>query len=155
MKGGVCPLWKSWSLSVLYVRFHSIYNLQGDTYLTVSLVLFAIFLQPLEALPLTFLACLWRLRDKEQSNGMIGMDRFTLEHWVFLYNCYVKYKSARKYQRKFTRKLPDIEAPYRNTIQNLVKKLWTSGILTTKKDEPSTYSINWRKSRVRACLLIN
>jgi hypothetical protein len=62
-------------------------------------------------------------RVKKQSGGVISMDRFTSEHRVFLYACYVECKSARKCKRKFRRKFPDIQAPHGNTIQNLVKEL--------------------------------
>jgi hypothetical protein len=53
-------------------------------------MLFAVCLPQLEAHPLTFHACLWRSREKKQSSVMVSMDRFTIEHQVFLYGCYVK-----------------------------------------------------------------
>jgi hypothetical protein len=76
------------------------------------------------------------------SSAVIRMDRFPLEHRKFLYDCFVKFMSARKHQRKFW-SFPNIRAPHRNTIQYLVKKFQTTGVLTHK---PSTYSINWRNS---------
>jgi hypothetical protein len=97
---------------------------QGHTNLIVPLVLFAICAPLLGARPLTFLACLRRGRDKEQLNAVISMDRFILEHRVFLYDCNVKWKckSGRRCQKKL-RSSPNIPAPHRNSIDNLVKKL--------------------------------
>jgi hypothetical protein len=51
---------------------------------------------------------------------------------VLLCDCYVECKSARKCQRRFRRKFPDIRAPHRNTIQSLVKKFRTGGVLIEK-----------------------
>jgi hypothetical protein len=45
----------------------------------------------------------------------------------------MKCTSARKCQKKFIRKFPDIQASHRYTIQNLLIKLQTSGILIDKK----------------------
>jgi hypothetical protein len=98
----------------------------------VPLVLFAIFPPLLEACPITLLACLRRGRKKKQLSEVISMERFILEHQVFLYNCYVKCKSARKCKGKLRRKLLEIQAPHRNILQNLVKKLQTSGVLINK-----------------------
>jgi hypothetical protein len=115
----------------------------------VPLVLFSIYLPPnTQGLP-AVLSCILteRQRDKRRSSGVISMDRFTLEHQVFLYDCYVKCKSARTCERKFRRKFPNVWAPHRNVIQNLVKKLWASGTLIDKKGKTTAYSINWRNTR--------
>jgi transposase len=64
-----------------------------------------------------------------------GMDKFTLEHRVFLYDTYVKCKSARKCQRKFRRKFPGVRIPHRNTIQNLVNKVRSTGEVMDRKPE--------------------
>lgn len=66
---------------------------------------------------------------------VVGMDKFSLEHRVFLYDTYVKCNSARKCQRKFVRKFPGVRVPHRNTIQNLVNKVRTTGVITDLKPE--------------------
>lgn len=63
------------------------------------------------------------------------MDKFTLEHRVFLYDAYVKCESARKCRRKFSRKFPGVRVPHRNTIQNLVNKVRTTGEVMDRKSE--------------------
>jgi transposase len=67
--------------------------------------------------------------------SVVGMDKFTLEHRVFLYDTYVKCNSARKCQRQFVRKFPGVRVPHRNTIQNLVNKVRTTGVITDLKPE--------------------
>jgi hypothetical protein len=52
------------------------------------------------------------------------MVRYTLEQRVFLYDTYVKYRSDRKYQRKFRHKFWDS----RQKIHNFVNKLTTTGL---------------------------
>jgi hypothetical protein len=61
------------------------------------------------------------------------MVRYTLEQLVFMYDAYVKYKSARKCQRKFQCKSRDERLLSRQTIHNLVSKLRTMGLLRDKK----------------------
>jgi hypothetical protein len=53
------------------------------------------------------------------------MDRFMVRT--------LKCKSARKCQGKFRSKFPDLQAPHRNIIWNVVNKLQTSGVLIDKK----------------------
>jgi hypothetical protein len=62
------------------------------------------------------------------------MVRCTLEQRVFLYDTYVKYGSARKCRRKFRRKFRNERT--RQTIQNLMNKLRTTGLLIDKKETP-------------------
>jgi transposase len=57
------------------------------------------------------------------------MVRYTLEQPVFLYDTYMKYRSAGNCRRKFHRE----RVPSRQTIHNLVNKLRTTGFLTDKK----------------------
>jgi hypothetical protein len=56
--------------------------------------------------------------------------QYTLEQRIFLYDTYVKYGSARKWWHKFR----DERVPRRQTIHNLVNKLWT-GLLIGKKQK--------------------
>jgi hypothetical protein len=67
---------------------------------------------------------------------------------MLLYDCCVKHKPARKCQRKFRRKFPNNQAPRRNTIQKLVKKLQTSGILIDKKTSHRHTILNEETLRV-------
>jgi transposase len=57
---------------------------------------------------------------------------YTLEQYVFLHDICVKYRSARKCQRKFQSKFRDERVPSRQTIHNLVNKLRTTGLLRDK-----------------------
>jgi transposase len=57
--------------------------------------------------------------------------RDTLEQRVFLYDTYVKYGSGRKCRRKFR----DERIPSRQTIQNVVNKLRTTGLLIDEKQK--------------------
>jgi DNA-binding SARP family transcriptional activator len=57
------------------------------------------------------------------------MVRYALEQRVFLYDTYEKYGSAGKRRRKFR----DERVPSRQTTNNLVNKLRTTGPLTYKK----------------------
>jgi hypothetical protein len=63
---------------------------------------------------------------------MLDMDKFTLEHQVSLYGYYVKYKPAKKCQRKFRRKFPGIRVPHRNIIHNGVNKSGTDMLVNSK-----------------------
>jgi hypothetical protein len=57
--------------------------------------------------------------------------RYTLEQCIFLYDTYVKYRSAGKCRRKFR----DERVPSRQTIHSLVNKLRTTELLTDKKQK--------------------
>jgi transposase len=59
--------------------------------------------------------------------------RYSLEQRVFLYDTYLKYGSGGKCCRKFRRKFHDERVPSRRTINNLVNKLRTTGLLIDKK----------------------
>jgi transposase len=61
--------------------------------------------------------------------------QYTLEQRVFLYDSYVKYRSARKCQRKFRRKFRDERVPSRQTIHNLVNKLRSTGLWRDKEQK--------------------
>jgi biotin operon repressor len=61
------------------------------------------------------------------------MVRHTLQQHVFLYDTYVKYRSARNCQQKFQHKFRDKRVPSRQTIHNLVNKLRITGFLIDKK----------------------
>jgi hypothetical protein len=63
------------------------------------------------------------------------MVRYTLEQRVFLYDTYVKYRSARKCRRKFRHKFHDERVPSRHTIHNLVNTLRTTELLIAKKQK--------------------
>jgi hypothetical protein len=60
---------------------------------------------------------------------------FTLEQCVFLHDTYVKYRSARKYRRKFRHKFHDERVPSTQTIHNLVNKLRSMVLLIDKKQK--------------------
>jgi transposase len=59
------------------------------------------------------------------------MVHYTLEQHVFLYDSYVKYRSARKCRQKFH----DDIIPSRQAIHNLVNKFRTTGLLIDKKQK--------------------
>jgi transposase len=59
----------------------------------------------------------------------------TLEQSVYLYDIYVKYKSARKCRRKFRRKSRDERVPVRQTVHNLVNKFRSTGLLIDNKQK--------------------
>jgi len=59
--------------------------------------------------------------------SVVCMNKFTLQHQVFLYDSYVKCKSTRKCQRKFRIKFPRVQVLCRN--QNLVNEVRTIGML--------------------------
>jgi transposase len=61
------------------------------------------------------------------------MVRYTLEQRVFVYDTYVKYRSAGKCQRKFCHKFCGERVPSKKRIHNLVNKLRTTGFLIDKK----------------------
>jgi biotin operon repressor len=63
------------------------------------------------------------------------MVQYTLEQHVFLYDTYVKYRSARKGRWKFLPKFHDERVPSRQTIHNLVTKLRSAGLLIDKKQK--------------------
>lgn len=56
---------------------------------------------------------------------VLDIDKFTLEHQVFLHQCCTKCDSTKKSQRKFKRKFPEIQVPNKNIVQNLVNKVRT------------------------------
>jgi hypothetical protein len=60
------------------------------------------------------------------------VDKFILEHQVFLYKLHVKCNSARKSQGKFRRKFPRVQVPHRDAIQNLVSKVRTDMLMDRK-----------------------
>jgi hypothetical protein len=57
--------------------------------------------------------------------------RYPVEERVFLYGTYVKFGSAGKCRLKFR----DERVPSRQTIQSLVNKLRTTGLLIDKKQK--------------------
>lgn len=61
------------------------------------------------------------------------MARYFVEQLLSLYNIYVKYGTVRKCRRKFLRKFRDERAPSRQTINSLVNKLRSMGILIDMK----------------------
>jgi hypothetical protein len=63
------------------------------------------------------------------------MVPYSLEQRVFLYDTYVKYGSAEKCRRKFRRKFHDKRVPSRQTTNNLVNKLRSTGLLIDKKQK--------------------
>jgi hypothetical protein len=69
------------------------------------------------------------------------MVRYTLEQRVFLYDTYVKYRSARKCQRKLRRKFCDEQVPSKQTIHKFVTKLRTTGLLMEKKQKKNKHRI--------------
>jgi hypothetical protein len=58
-----------------------------------------------------------------------------LEQYVFLYDTYVKYGSARKCRQKFRRKFCDERVLSRQIVHNMVNKLWVTGLLMDKKQK--------------------
>lgn len=58
-----------------------------------------------------------------KSPFMLAMDKFTVEHWMFLYEAYVKCKSARKCWEKIQEKLSCGSVSHWKNIQNLVSKI--------------------------------
>jgi hypothetical protein len=73
------------------------------------------------------------------------MVHCVLEQRVFLYETYVKFGSVGKCRRKFLLKFLDESVPSRQTIQNLVNKLRTTGLLTDKKTKHKRRMLNEEK----------
>jgi hypothetical protein len=71
----------------------------------------------------------------QQCGAWRVMVRYTLEQHVFLYDSYVKYRSAGKCMWKFRHKFHDKRVPSRQTIHNLVNKLRKMGLLIDKKQK--------------------
>ncbi|PSN35877.1 hypothetical protein C0J52_14863 [Blattella germanica] len=65
--------------------------------------------------------------------------KFSLEHRVFIFECYIKKKNCGAVRRRFARKFPDDPIPSKVTILNLVKKFRETGSLLNKcgKRDPS------------------
>jgi hypothetical protein len=63
------------------------------------------------------------------------MVRYTLGQHIFLYDTYVKYRSARKCWWKFQHKFHDERVPSRQTIHNFVNKFRTTGPLIDVKQK--------------------
>jgi hypothetical protein len=61
------------------------------------------------------------------------MEWYTLEQHVFLYDMYVKYRSARKSSWKFQHKFSDERVPSGQKTHNLVNKRRTTGLLIDEK----------------------
>jgi hypothetical protein len=64
-------------------------------------------------------------------SSLFSVTVYTLEQRVFLYDIQVKYRSARECRRKFRNE----RVPSRQTIQNLVNELRTTGLLIDKKQK--------------------
>jgi hypothetical protein len=60
--------------------------------------------------------------------------RYTLEQYVFLYDSYMKYRSAGKCKRKFQHKFRDERVPSRQATHNLANKL-RKGLLIDNKQK--------------------
>ncbi|XP_067011906.2 uncharacterized protein [Anabrus simplex] len=65
--------------------------------------------------------------------------RYSVSQRVFIYDSYVRTKSARTVRRLFQEKFPDVQVPGRTSIHRLVNKLRTTGsLLDKKRNKPRT-----------------
>jgi hypothetical protein len=71
--------------------------------------------------------------------------RYTLEQCIFLYDTYVKYGSARKWRQKFQCEFRDERVPSRQTINSLVNKLISMGLLIDKKQKRKFWVLTEKK----------
>jgi CRISPR/Cas system-associated endoribonuclease Cas2 len=78
--------------------------------------------------------------------------RHTLGQRVFLHGTYVKYGSAGKCRRKFRRKFRDKRARSRQTIQNSVNELKTTGLLIGKIQKRKRRVLTEKLDEIRAWL---